>query len=273
LSHGLKKLGKELLSLTFLEVIKDLLKLIFAAALGGGAAALTAQLVPILRPIKWYLVIALAAGLSWGMIVVTRRFGRFRPMFPDIDPDFWIVQKRLKYRYVDREHMTYSKTVRLRALKDGLTLYRDKYRWTGSGVASIVTTNREHEFVDTARKSVWQLYEVRFDKSLRRNELVDAEVVWSLHDPQHTAVPFFSATVEEPTDILTLQVRLNPQLGVREVICEHSSSIGAKRPFQETRHPLNDDGEFTWNIETPKLLHHYEIRWKLPPTPEPYVHS
>ena len=90
---------------------------------------------------------------------------------------------------------------------------------------------------------------------------MDTELIWDLEDTAAKAVPFFSATIEEPTDYLKLNLSLPCDIAVREVTCEVSSGIGAKKPFSSKTIPLDRNGKATWEIRKPKLLYHYEMKW------------
>lgn len=212
---------------------------------------------------KWWFIVIFGFGGAWLFILLYQKFSRFRPTFPRLDFDFQILEKEVSYEYVDKTHMIYRKKNFLRALKNNLDTYHDKYHWTGSGKVKIKSEIKEQQFIETIRKNVWQFYEIRFQKTLKKGEEIETEVIWELEDVAGKAVPFFSATIEEPTDALILNLCLSPGLGVKEAVCEISSGIGAKKPFSSEILKLNRDGWVTWKIRKPKLLHHYEMKWTI----------
>ena len=119
----------------------------------------------------------------------------------------------------------------------------------------------EQQVVETTRKNIWRFYEIRLQKTLKKGDIIDTEVIWELEDLENIAVPFISATVEEPTNIIKLNLSIPTTFGVREVTCQISSSIGAEKPFDSFTRPLDKHGEATWEINNPKLLYHYEMKW------------
>ena len=221
---------------------------------------LTTTIAPV-RAFKWHLGILFAAGSTWLYILLHEKYSRHRPHFPRLKVDFEIAKYEITYQYHDKYHMMYRKRKKLKALTEGLDFYRDKYLWTGSGPATLTSGMKGQEVVLTVRKSVWQYYEIRFPKSLNKDETVDTEVIWDLQDPEGKAVPFFGATIEEPTSLLELSLLLDPSLDVKEVVCEESSNIGAKKPFRSFVAYRDGADVFSWKEASPELLHHYEIKW------------
>jgi hypothetical protein len=216
-----------------------------------------------IEPYKYHIGVLLGAAISLLLLVMYRKFGRYRPNFPRLDFDFTTLEREISYEYLDKTHMIYKKRTRIKSLKNGLDTYRDRYRWTGRGKIVIKTGIPEQKVVETARRNVWYLYEIRLQKTLKKGDSIDTEVIWELEDLENKAVPFFSATMEEPTDLLKLNLSLPTSFGVREVTCETSSSIGSRTPFDSFTMALNKHGEVSWEIKNPKLLYHYEIKWTM----------
>jgi hypothetical protein len=82
-----------------------------------------------------------------------------------------------------------------------------------------------------------------------------------LEDLEHLAVPFLSATIEEPTGLLSLTVKFPEDSNVTKVIEEIAPFIGAKNPFQDVEKQVRGK-EHEFKPDEVKLLHHYELRWK-----------
>lgn len=217
--------------------------------------------VAVLTPFRWPLTITALVAVFLGCVALYRRFNRFYPRYGRLDFEFLIVKKEIHYIRTDDGRVTYTKRCRLRALKDGLDTYRDKYHWSGSNTATPETTIKGQTVYLTVRKNVWQFYEIRLQKTLNRGDELDVEVRWNLDDSDRNAVPFFSATIEEPTRCLVMHLALPKSLGIQHVTYEVSSSIGANRPFRSTEESLSHDCEITQKIDDPQLFHHYELKW------------
>ena len=157
--------------------------------------------------------------------------------------------------------MRYKKRTCIKSLKNGLDVYRDIYRWTGRGKVVLRSGIPEHNIVETVKRNIWNAYEIRLQKTLKKGESINTEAIWELEDLEKVAVPFCSATMEEPTDSLKLNVSLPLSFGVREVTCETSSAIGSRKPLDSFTKPLDKHGEVSWVVPNPKLLYHYEIKW------------
>jgi len=256
-----KDLIREVLGVTIWEIIKFTLGLICTVTSFVFASQLLISVVDILVQFKWYLAIIFATGSAWIFLILYQRISRFHPTFPRLNFDFRILEKEIYYEYKNKTHMVYRKRILVKALKNGLDAYRDKYQWTGSGNVKISSTIKEQQFRETIKKNVWQFYEIRFQKTLAKNETIETEIVWDLEDKAIKAVPFFSATIEEPTDFLKLNLSLAPKLKVKEATREISSGIGAQKPFISKTIPLDRNGKATWEIKKPNLLYHYEIKW------------
>ena len=145
-----------------------------------------------------------------------------------------------------------------------MSVYVDKYKWTGQTTPRVTNSIKGQTFTPTERKSVWQFYEVHFGRTLNKGETVDTDLTFDFEDPQHSFVPFISTNIEEPTRQLKLALRVPLALGVTEVICETSSCIGARVPFQTETKQLDRDGYVEWPVPQPKMHHYYELRWAKP---------
>lgn len=227
----------------------------------GAAGVLLASQDERLRIWRWPVgVTAAALGLlatGWAY----RRFRRYTPTFGPLDFDYLLVRKDVVYKRSDDGQVEYRRRFKLRALKNGLDRYTDKYHWTGSASGAPQAVTRGHTVFSTVRKNVWQFYEIRFPITLKRNQEIEAEVVWHFDDRDRAAVPFVSATIEEPTEHLTLSVTLPQALRIHSVIEECSSGIGAKTPFDSRPQVLDSDGSRIYDVTDPQLFHHYEIKW------------
>lgn len=261
MNDKLKEVISKAIGVTIWEMVKFILGLILTVTSSLLASSLLISFVSILAQFKWYLAVIFSTGSALLFLILYQRLSKFQPNFPHLYFDFHIIEKEITYEYKDKTHMVYRRRVLVKALKNGLESYQDKYQWTGSGNVKISSAIKEHQFRETIKKNVWQFYEIRFQKMLSKNESMETELIWELEDIAVKAVPFFSATIEEPTDCLKLNLSLPSDAGVREVTCEVSSGIGAKKPFSSKTIPLDRNGKAIWEIKRPKLLYHYEMKW------------
>jgi hypothetical protein len=185
---------------------------------------------------------------------------RFMPVFPQPEFDFLILDKEISIRFFSLEDIRYRKAFKLKALRKGLDRYTDKYKWSGSGAVTVCSEHDEHELVLTNRSALWQWYDLRFDRALRKGDTIEIAILWKIEDKGRTAIPFISATIEEPTDTLTMRVWGTDFFGIKQATCEHKATMGSRKPFW-TRVEKAHNGEMVWEIPRPRLLHYYEMHW------------
>lgn len=262
--HRVRDFASHLMAAGVLEVLKLIAGLLFAAGTSVLAAQVLRTIVPTIAPFGWTLAIVFGTGGAWLFLVIYERLHRYRPKFPTIKSDFRVLEKNVFMKYIDKMHMEYTKAHQLRALRSGLDRYLDKYLWTGDPEPPIRSKVRGHTLLTTSRRNFWQHYEVIFGRYLNKDEEVRTELAWTLTDESRKAVPFISATVEEPTDLLRLALEVPLDWGLAEVVCEISSGASANRPLSTHSLPFDSQGKVEWLVETPRLLYHYEMRWSVP---------
>ncbi|MCK9345064.1 MAG: hypothetical protein M0P64_02990 [Candidatus Pacebacteria bacterium] len=188
-------------------------------------------------------------------------FRRHRPTFPRLEPDFHLIEKHIYHEYRSATEIQHRRRYKLKALRNGLDAYRDRYQWTGQGSISI-SSAIPGQCVQTAfQRNVWTFFDIRFSRNLQKNETVTAEVVWDFVDPQQKALRSFSATIHEPTDVLHLELKLPLTYTSKEAVCEHYGDFGAKTSFGSEVKQIDKNGLAKWIIPKPGLLHYYEVRW------------
>jgi hypothetical protein len=207
-----------------------------------------------------FLLVALVMTLI-GIIsyVIYRRSNKRLPHFDTMDCNFQMLKEERVHRWIDKDNYIHKRRYKLKALKDGLTHYTDKFQWTGpeytlSGRSDEYTVKKQDE-----SKNVFDIYDFKFTTPLKKNDIIEVEAMWTAKGP---AKPFFSTTIEEPTDLLVMTVILYPGSGITKINCDIESYKGARVPIVSKKETLNSDGEFTWIERDPKLLYHYEINWK-----------
>jgi hypothetical protein len=210
--------------------------------------------------------ILVASAVALLLVAVWKRKNRFRPSFPQVDCDYAVIRKEISINLASTRKIVYTKTFELRALRNNLTHFEDKYRWSGKiPPLKIECDQKQFSVIPTVTLSLWNLYEVQFDRQYKKNEVIKFKVIWTIEDPEMSHSPFVSTTINEPTDDLTLSVQFGKSFGVAEVLCEQRISIQSRAAIKSENQQLKDR-QYSWNIKNPKLGHHYEIRWTLPNT-------
>ncbi|HCR56071.1 TPA: hypothetical protein DIV49_03790 [Candidatus Saccharibacteria bacterium] len=215
---------------------------------------------PFLEPFQYHLAGLVFLTLLLIVIVSTRRFNRLRPIFPRLSTDFRIKEHEVTYRHQTRYKMTYTRRKKLKALRNGLDRYKDRYDWTGRGHLHITSEVSSQKVEMEEKRSIWQFYAIKFNAVLNKGKETETCLRWDLEDTERVSVPFISVTVEEPTDILILKVFFPDDENVTHVNIDVTPFMGAKIPFEAHERPVRDK-QFVWTIKKPRLLYHYELRW------------
>jgi len=152
----------------------------------------------------------------------------------------------------------------LQALKDNLNRVERRYRWTGKGNEDIRCTIPGQTFVKTVERNIWQFYDIVFETAIKKNHKIEVEVLYDLEDSEHKAKPFLGTTIEEPTKLLCLKVKLPVSFGVKTAIVEVTTHLGASKPLESKKLEFDRDGLVKYLEYNPRLLHHYELKWLQP---------
>lgn len=179
--------------------------------------------------------------------------------------EFIILRKEIVYEYLpDGITMLQRKKLRIQSLKNGITHFIDKYRWTGSGQCSIKVLTPDFIISDQREEGVtpWNFFEVKFPHSLKKNEVVDFTIEWELVDERRSGVPFLSATIDTETKYLSLKVLLPDELKPsRAYSYEFANYIDAV-PIETNEIAWNQTTKsLDFEVSLPKKYHRYLIRW------------
>lgn len=189
--------------------------------------------------------------------LIYRKKNKRIPIYAPIECDFHVIREERVHKWLNETDYIHKRRYELKALRNGLTEYVDKFQWTGKEY-SLSGGDRYYSIEeDKQSRNVFTVYHFKFQRPMKKGETIRLEATWTAKGP---AKPFFSTTIEKPTDTLVMSVMLFPESGVTEVNCEECSNIGAMLPIDNTIQKLNSDGEYVWELK-PKILHHYEINW------------
>jgi hypothetical protein len=242
-------------------VIRAVVELILIGAASYLFSKILSSVIEVAAPYKYGIAVIVFCIVTLLILYIRKRSGRLQPYYPKLDFDFQITESELTYDHKDKNRMIYTKRKKIKALKNGLDRYLDRYHWTGVGQVNVKSAVADQELALTERRSIWQFYEIKLPRPLNAGDEIQTEVVWELEDTEGKAVPFMSATIEEPTDKLKMNLMLPPELGVKKATQIVSMCIGAKKPMQTADIEFNRHGELEFQENRPKLLYNYELRW------------
>lgn len=182
---------------------------------------------------------------------------------PIKEGDVRVLRKEIVYTYAqDGKTMTQFKRLQIKALKDGITEYIDRYRWTGSGKIGVKSMTPGFRISRQFRVpgEIWNYFAVAFPKPLEVDEVVEFTIQWDLVDQNRIAIAFLSTMIERDTEYLSLEVSL-PTPPKRAYYYEFESFIDTL-PV-ETKEVFWNPKEKSIRCEVPnpQKYHKYLIRW------------
>ena len=254
----------ELLGATIVEASKALFLFLIAGTGSAFLLRLLSRGLSLPNEDRWFLSILVGFGTGLGMVLLYQRFSKFYPHLPRIDTDFVVSSVELTYVYESNKYIRFRKKKVLKALKPGISVYNDRYHWTGNGKVRVTTDVPGHEFRILDKRNIWQFYEIDLGRAINKGETVETEILWNIDDSGDTSIPMVGYTVEEPTERIVFNLRFPPELGITELHHGVHLGIGSTRPFRSGTVRVNRDGSATWEVSRPELLHHYEVRWRFP---------
>jgi hypothetical protein len=182
---------------------------------------------------------------------------------PKVDEDVEILLKEIVYQYFpDGYSMCQCKRLQLRALKDGVRHFTDKYRWTGYGKCTIKSLTPSYILTNERREEFWSKFDVNFPHPLRKGDDVDFTVEWHLVDTEKIAVPFLAVISDDATKQISLQVILPAELAPKRAYCYEFASYMDNLPITVKEiHWSPATHRLCYDVAEPEPHHKYSIHW------------
>jgi len=207
-----------------------------------------------------------AMATAWALYRLGPAYARYpKPVF-----DFRVLERQAIYEYVAVDRMTYTRKLKLKALRSRLTSYVERYHWTGSGNLKVTLGEeaKSHNLLDT--RGIWRYIEIGLKRVPRRGTPITVETRYDLEDQAGVAMPLLSVEIVEPTDRLVLEVRLPSAWGIREAVFEEGPTVGCLRgraaeDGDELR--FDSNGVLRHPIKRPRMLYRYSITWDMSHVP------
>jgi hypothetical protein len=144
------------------SAISNIIIAVFTAALGAsifaiiGAALFSAVLA---SPIVLLILFVLVFGAILGSLLFLYRN---QPLLPSPPDEYHILQQAIKMKYFSRREAEYSRTIRLRVLRDGVDRFHDTYMWSGITVTVLESSDPIHTITKTDSTSQYIHFALRF---------------------------------------------------------------------------------------------------------------
>jgi hypothetical protein len=257
--------SKELPAFYLFEVTKYLLGWVIASGIFVVLFKMLSSNIIYIRPYTFLFSIIIIAACLLISIYLFEKHILYRPFFPPLDPEYKVLDKEVTYEYLDDIEIVYSRKFIIQALKSGINRIEQRYHWTGSGPKTIECPIPGVHYEDTQTKGIWQFGDIRFDKTLDKNDQQIIEIIFKLRDEGRTAKPHLATFVDVPTRKLIQRVVLPLSFGVAHGYCDINMYKGAIKPYKSS------DIDFVkiherfliaeWVVPNPHLLFEYAIKW------------
>ncbi len=208
-------------------------------------------------------VVASGFVLIWG---INLKIKSYRVQLYSDNPNFWHILEECVYDVSAAPVYRYTKRLRLKALSGGVDSWSHGFGWSGHGRMHVVCSQQPENVPVTEVSIVQEEYgprnvcRVRFERPLKRGEIVEFAVEMTLVDEEGAARPFLSQKINTPAGELIMRVRL-PQ-GATEYVQAVYESPTTRMPSLEKKVNLAvRSEEARWVIKKPRIRRHYQIRW------------
>ena len=186
------------------------------------------------------------------------------PTYPDpqSEQEVELLLKEIVYQYFpDRQHLRQRKRFRVRALRDGVDSFTDRYKWTGSGQCDVKSLTSGFTVTNRRTEEFWDYFDVGFPHAIRKDEEVDFTIEWELFDAAQAAVPFLSTMIDYDTKHLTMNVILPPELAPKGAYCYEFYNYIDRLPMstQATQWDAARQS-ISYDVPHPKKYRKYMIR-------------
>jgi hypothetical protein len=182
-----------------------------------------------------------------------------------LSKDVEILRKEIVYEYLpDGQSIFQRKHIKLRALKNNVKIFEDRYRWTGNGKCILRSKTSGFEITNQLKdeEGIWDYFDVAFPRALHTGDTAEFTIEWELFDEQAQAKTFLSAMIDRETEYLLLQVNLPSELAPTSAyFCEYENFIDKEPLFVERLNWSPATRSLKYEIHNPVKYHQYFIRW------------
>lgn len=187
--------------------------------------------------------------------------------YPDPDPgdaaDIELILKEIVYQYFeDGQKMRMRRRFVIRALRDGVPHFTDRYRWTSTGKCVVKSLTPSCTVVNARKDEFWEYFDVAFPHPLRSGQTQDFTIEWDLFDEKKEAVPFLSTSIDLRTERLKMEVILPHSLAPKKAYANIFDNYLKTLPQETEELHWNPATEtITFEVQNPKKFYKYLINW------------
>lgn len=203
-----------------------------------------------------FISVAIWRNTSYKAYYYPRRFLR-------TSSNYEVIEKTVSFVRTEDDKLNYSRKMRIKCLSNRLFSILDKYIWTGpvTGAFKIVRDEGISKIKTEPRIGIWQYFEIELRNHMVKGDEGTISYHWPVISNCSEASPFFSASTDEPTRRLKLELKLGAKYKGQKVMCEEYRAIESDFSISCKEEELDENGSFTWDIPKVKRFRHYRMRW------------
>jgi len=162
-------------------------------------------------------------------------------------------------------HVQISK-ITIRANRQGVLLFRNRYWWTGVGRAQLSVLSPQHKLLTELVREAWRYYYILLEQALSKGGSTTVVVRHDLHDTERMFQPLISKDISEPVASFTLRIIFPAALRPSRVVAAELARSKARDAYWQTVKQQEiaiheATGEVVYSIHRPTLGRRYQISW------------
>lgn len=189
----------------------------------------------------------------------------FRHLFSNYSKQYdCILKKRLvHYEYIDRETICHYKIFEVIPKREGFDRFRDRYLYTGDTKCKLKAPIHGQKIVDRQKYYMWSMYSIKLNSPCSKGKPIEMKMEMdTITDKNHTAQPFLSTGIYEPTKFVHLEVKFgesilpyHPQLKIYRNYIDESPFITKPLTFDP------DNRMIEYKLSYPIHYYKYQLEW------------
>jgi hypothetical protein len=145
------------------------------------------------------------------------------------------VSAEYEYRFDKNDPQQHYQTtsITIRANRDGVERFENRYRWSGNGKSEIKILTSDQRLLTewSSQEADWRYYSVMLDQPLKKGESAMIQIHHELYDSSSTFNPIVTKDVIEPLASLTLKVIYPESLAPISVMARERVRSGIGDPL------------------------------------------
>lgn len=184
---------------------------------------------------------------------------------PPPPEDVVILRKEIVYEYLpDGKTLYQRKYLQIKALRNGVTQFKDRYRWTGGGQCTVRSLTPGFKITNLPREveHIWEYFDVIFPYPLDIDDVLDFAIEWKMIDEEKIAATFLSTMIDRETKYLLLQVNLPPEMAPKRAYFHDFANYIDTLPARTLPIQWSPATKYIiFAVNQPIKYHKYLIRW------------